>query len=69
MVLPSHRRRGIAAELMRALEQCARERSIRLLFLDTAEGAGGAQQLLRVARVRLLPAAFPTTRSIPTDAR
>jgi ribosomal protein S18 acetylase RimI-like enzyme len=43
MVLPSHRRRGIAAELMRALERCARERHIRLLFLDTAEGEGGAR--------------------------
>jgi acetyltransferase len=44
MVLPSHRRRGIAAEIMRALEQCARDRGIRLLFLDTAEGEGGAQR-------------------------
>jgi GNAT superfamily N-acetyltransferase len=44
MVLPSHRRRGIAAELMRALEQCARDRNIRLLVLDTAEGTGGAQR-------------------------
>ena len=44
MVLPSHRRRGIAAALMRALEQCAHDRNVRLLFLDTAEGAGGAQR-------------------------
>ena len=43
MVLPSHRRRGIAAEIMRALEHCARDRAVRLLFLDTAEGEGGAQ--------------------------
>ena len=43
MVLPSHRRRGIAARLMAALEQHARDRSLRLLFLDTSEGAGGAQ--------------------------
>jgi ribosomal protein S18 acetylase RimI-like enzyme len=43
MVLPSHRRRGIAAQLIRELERCARDRAIRLLFLDTAEGAGGAQ--------------------------
>ena len=42
MVLPSHRRRGIAAQLMLALERCARDRGIRLLFLDTSEGAGGA---------------------------
>jgi GNAT superfamily N-acetyltransferase len=42
MVLPSHRRRGIAAQLMHALERCARDRAIRLLFLDTSEGAGGA---------------------------
>ena len=42
MVLPSHRRRGIAAQLMRALERCARDRAVRLLFLDTSEGTGGA---------------------------
>ena len=42
MVLPSHRRRGIAARLIGELERLARDRSIRLLFLDTSEGAGGA---------------------------
>ena len=42
MVLPSHRRRGIAARLMSELERHARDRSIRVLFLDTSEGAGGA---------------------------
>jgi acetyltransferase len=45
MVRPSHRRRGIAAELMRDLEQYARDRAIRLLFLDTSEGRGGAREL------------------------
>ena len=44
MVLPSHRRRGLAAQLMDAIERCARERSLRLLFLDTSEGKGGAQR-------------------------
>ena len=44
MVLPSHRRRGIAAQLMRELERCARERAVRLLFLDTSEGPGGARR-------------------------
>lgn len=43
MVLPSHRGRGIAARLMSELERHARERSIRLLFLDTSEGPGGAR--------------------------
>jgi acetyltransferase len=43
MVLPSHRRRRIAARLMSDLERHARDRSIRLLFLDTSEGAGGAR--------------------------
>lgn len=43
MVLPSQRRRGLAALLVHELEQHARERSIRLLFLDTSEGPGGAQ--------------------------
>jgi ribosomal protein S18 acetylase RimI-like enzyme len=43
MVLPSHRRRGIAERLMSELERHARERSIRLLFLDTSEGPGGAR--------------------------
>lgn len=45
MVLPSHRRRGIAARVMRELEQLAQERSVWLLFLDTSEGFGGARAL------------------------
>lgn len=43
LVLPSHRRRGIAAHLMHEVERHARERAIRLLFLDTSEGPGGAR--------------------------
>jgi GNAT superfamily N-acetyltransferase len=43
MVLPSYRRRGIAAQLMRALEQYAGQRGITLLVLDTAEGPSGAR--------------------------
>lgn len=42
MVLASHRRRGIAAALMARLEGLARERGVRVLFLDTSEGRGGA---------------------------
>ena len=48
MVLPSHRRRGIAARIMRELERIARERSIRLLFLDTSEGPGGARDFYEI---------------------
>jgi len=43
MVLPPRRRRGVAAALMKALEDVARERSIRLLVLDTTDGSGGAR--------------------------
>lgn len=42
MVLPSHRRRGIAAGLMSELERHARERAVTLLYLDTSEGRSGA---------------------------
>jgi GNAT superfamily N-acetyltransferase len=45
MVLPSHRRRGIAARVMHELEQLARQRSVWLLFLDTSEGFRGARAL------------------------
>jgi ribosomal protein S18 acetylase RimI-like enzyme len=45
MVRPSHRRRGIAAALMAELEATARSRDVRLLFLDTSEGYGGARAL------------------------
>ena len=44
MVAPSHRRRGIAADLVRELERHARERSLTLLVLDTAEGPSGARR-------------------------
>jgi acetyltransferase len=42
MVLPSHRRRGLAARLMEEIEAIARRRQVRLLFLDTSAGRGGA---------------------------
>jgi GNAT superfamily N-acetyltransferase len=45
MVRPSHRRRGLATQLMAHLEAAARERGVRLLFLDTSEGPGGAREL------------------------
>jgi GNAT superfamily N-acetyltransferase len=44
MVLPSHRRRGIAAQLMRELESTARGRGVWLLFLDTSDSRAGARQ-------------------------
>lgn len=44
MVLPSYRRRGIAARLMAAIEAAAQARGTTLLFLDTSEGRGGAQE-------------------------
>jgi acetyltransferase len=42
MVLPHHRRRGLASRLMAALEIAASSRRLRLLFLDTSSGKGGA---------------------------
>jgi acetyltransferase len=45
MVLPAHRRRGIAARLMRELESVARARRVRLLFLDTSDSHSGAREL------------------------
>jgi acetyltransferase len=45
MVRPSNRRRGLGTQLMASLETAARERAVRLLFLDTSEGPGGAREL------------------------
>jgi acetyltransferase len=45
MVLPSHRRRGIAARLMGKIESAARARAVRLLFLDTSDSHRGAREL------------------------
>lgn len=45
LVLPSHRRRGIAAAIMRELERHARARGIWLLFLDTVDTFVGARAL------------------------
>jgi acetyltransferase len=45
MVRPAHRRRGLGTMLMGHLEAAARERGVRLLFLDTSEGPGGAREL------------------------
>lgn len=42
LVLPSHRHRGLATQLMAELEAVAHARALRLLFLDTSEGVGGA---------------------------
>ena len=48
MVRPSHRRRGIAVAMMTELEKRAAARGVRLLFLDTSEGYGGARALYDV---------------------
>ncbi len=45
MVLPSHRRRGIAARLMAEIEARARARGVWLLFLDTSDSHAGAREL------------------------
>lgn len=45
LVLPSHRRKGIAARLMAELEREAWGRGVRLLFLDTSDSHSGAREL------------------------
>ena len=45
MVRPSHRRRGVATQLMAHIEAAARERGVHLLHLDTSEGPSGAREL------------------------
>lgn len=50
MVLPSARRRGIATRLMAAIEAAARAREVRLLFLDTSDGPGGAREFYAALR-------------------
>ncbi len=44
LVLPSHRRRGIAAGLMAEIEVTAQRRGVSLLFLDTSDSHAGARQ-------------------------
>lgn len=43
MVLPARRGRDLGTRLMAEVEALARGRALRLLFLDTSEGAGGAR--------------------------
>lgn len=50
MVLPSHRRRGIAAQLMEEIEAVARTRGVRLLFLDTSDSHSGAREFYEALR-------------------
>jgi acetyltransferase len=45
MVRPSHRRRGLGTRLVASVEAAARERGVRLLYLDTSEGRSGAREL------------------------
>ena len=42
LVNSGHRRRGVARLLITELESLARSRGVRLLYLDTSEGSGGA---------------------------
>jgi acetyltransferase len=44
IVRVSHRRRGIAAAVIAALESAARARRVTLLFLDTSDGPQGARK-------------------------
>ncbi len=50
MVLPSHRRRGIAARLMQEIETLAPARGVRLLFLDTSDSHAGARDFYETLR-------------------
>lgn len=43
MVLPALRGRDLGSLLMAEVEALARSRAVRLLYLDTSEGAGGAK--------------------------
>jgi acetyltransferase len=43
MVLPARRGHDLGTRLMAEVEALARARSVRLLFLDTSEGPGGAR--------------------------
>lgn len=43
LVRTTHRRLGIARMLMEEIEDIARARQVRLLFLDTSDGHGGAR--------------------------
>jgi len=47
LVLAAARRRGIGAALMTRIEAEAKVRGLRLLFLDTSEGRGGAVEFYR----------------------
>ncbi len=68
MVLPSHRRRGIAARLMGAIEATAAERGVWLLFLDTSDSHAGARafyEVLGYVYVGGIPGYATDTRGVP----
>lgn len=68
MVLPSHRRRGIAAELMSEVERTATERGVWLLFLDTSDSHAGARafyEALGYVYVGGIPGYATDTRGVP----
>ncbi len=68
MVLPSHRRRGIAARLMGEIERIAAERGVWLLFLDTSDSHAGARvfyEALGYVYVGGIPGYATDTRGVP----
>src|SRR5262249_15771424 len=65
MVLPSHRRRGIAAQVMRELERVARARSL-AFFSSTPAKVPVVPATSTNRSATSTPAASLTTRSIPT---
>ncbi len=68
MVLPSHRRRGVAARLMGEIEAIAAERGVWLLFLDTSDSHAGARafyEALGYVYVGGIPGFATDTRGVP----
>lgn len=68
MVLPSHRRKGIAARLMREMETMAAGRGVWLLFLDTSDSHAGARafyEALGYVYVGGIPGYAMDTRGVP----
>jgi Acetyltransferases len=68
MVLPTHRRKGIAARLMAEIEVVARARGVWLLFLDTSDSHAGARafyEALGYVYVGGIPGYATDTRGVP----
>lgn len=68
MVLPSHRRRGIAAGLMKEIEATVVRCGVGLLFLDTSDSHAGARafyEALGYVYVGGIPGYATDTRGVP----